>query len=293
MKQHEVFRKRLFDLIESHEDLLSRKNRPLTPGNGIYTRYEHPVLTAEHTPLYWRYDLDPETNPYLMERMGINAAFNPGAIEHEGKFYLMVRVEGWDRKSFFALAVSDNGIDNFHFLEKPVLMPELDKPDTNIYDMRLVKHEDGWIYGTFCTERKDPDSPPGDTSSAIAQCGLVRTKDLREWERLSDIRTSSPQQRNVVLHPEFVDGKYAFYTRPQDEFISTGSGGGIGWGLSDSIEHAEIGTEVILDGKRYHTIKEEKNGQGPAPIKTEKAGYISLTAYAVMRQGSDMSSMLL
>jgi len=205
-----------------------------------------------------------------MERNGVNAAFNPGAIELNGRIYLVARVEGNDRKSFFAVAESENGVDNFRFWDYPILLPETDVPDTNIYDMRLVKHEDGWIYGLFCTERKDPDAPHGDTSSAVAQCGIVRTKDLKSWERLPDLRTPSPQERNVVLHPEFVDGKYAFYTRPQDGFIEAGSGGGIGWGLSDSMNPAVIDHEMIVDEKVYHTIKEAKNGQGAAPIKTDK-----------------------
>lgn len=266
----EKFKERLSLLINNQEKLINRKNKNILPGNGIFTRYKYPVLTAEHIPLDWRYDLNYESNPYLMERLGINAVFNPGAIELDGKFYLMCRVEGNDRKSFFAVAVSDNGIDGFKFWNKPVLIPETDDRDVNVYDMRLVKHEDGWIYGLFCTERKDPDAPEGDTSSAVAQCGIVRTKDLKEWERLADLKTKSPQQRNVVLHPEFIDGKYAFYTRPQDGFISTGSGGGIAWGLSDSIMNAVIDKENIIDEKVYHTIKEVKNGQGPAPIKTEK-----------------------
>jgi 4-O-beta-D-mannosyl-D-glucose phosphorylase len=226
------------------------------------------VLTAAHTPLFWRYDLNPVTNPYLMERMGINAVFNPGAMEFNGKIVLMCRVEGYDRKSFFAVAESDNGIDGFRFWDYPVAMPETEEPDTNVYDMRLVRHEDGWIYGLFCTERKDPSAPPGDTSSAIAQCGIARTRDLIQWERLPDLKTHSPQQRNVVLHPEFIQGKYAFYTRPQDDFIQAGSGGGIGWGLSERMEPAVVEDEQIVDPRVYHTIKESKNGQGPAPIKT-------------------------
>jgi len=210
-----------------------------------------------------------------MERLSINCVFNPGAIEIDGKFYLVARVEGADRKSFFAVAESDNGVDNFTFWDYPITMPETDEPDINVYDMRVVKHEDGWIYGLFCTERKDPNAPRTDTSSAVAQCGIARTKDLKVWERLDDLRTKSPQQRNVVLHPEFVNGKYAFYTRPQDGFIDTGTGGGIGWGLCDSIEHAVIDEEIIIDDRQYHTIKEVKNGQGPAPIKT-KEGWLHI-----------------
>lgn len=270
------FKKRLDALIKNHKELLNRNNEKESVGNGIFDRYENPVLTDEHTPLYWRYDLNPVSNPYLMERMGINAVFNPGAIELDGKFYLVCRVEGKDRKSFFAIAESDTGIDGFKFWDKPVVMPETEDRDVNVYDMRLVKHEDGWIYGLFCTERKDPEAPAGDTSSAIAQCGIARTKDLKSWERLADLKTASPQQRNVVLHPEFIDDKYAFYTRPQDGFINTGSGGGIGWGLSDSIENAEIEKEIVVDEKVYHTIKELKNGQGPAPIKTDK-GWLHIT----------------
>lgn len=269
------FNERLKALLEEHYKLIKRKNVKLPKSNGIFYRYKYPVLTAEHTPIFWRYDLNYETNPYLMERMGINATFNSGAMEFNGKIVLAVRVEGVDRKSFFAIAESPNGIDNFKFWDYPIIIPETDNPDTNVYDMRLVKHEDGWIYGIFCTERKDPAAPSTDTSSAIAQAGIVRTKDLINWERLPDLKTKSPQQRNVVLHPEFVNGKYAFYTRPQDGFIETGSGGGIGWGLVDSIENPVIEDEIIIDEKIYHTIKEVKNGLGPAPIKTEK-GWLQL-----------------
>ena len=262
-------------MVKRHKELVERKNVKIEGGNGIFDRYKYPVLTAEHTPLFWRYDLDYRSNPYLMERLSINCVFNPGAIEIDGKFYLVARVEGADRKSFFAVAESDNGVDNFTFWDYPITMPETDEPDINVYDMRVVKHEDGWIYGLFCTERKDPNAPRTDTSSAVAQCGIARTKDLKVWERLDDLRTKSPQQRNVVLHPEFVNGKYAFYTRPQDGFIDTGTGGGIGWGLCDSIEHAVIDEEIIIDDRQYHTIKEVKNGQGPAPIKT-KEGWLHI-----------------
>lgn len=265
-----LFEKRLKDLLKNHKELVERKNEKEEIGNGIFDRYKYPVLTAEHAPIFWRYDLNYDTNPYLMERIGVNCVLNPGAIELNGKFYLAVRVEGNDRKSFLAIAESDNGIDNFKFWDYPILMPETEDPDVNVYDIRLTKHEDGWIYGVFCTERKDPDAPPSDTSSAVAQCGIARTKDLKTWERLDDLKSNSPQQRNVVLHPEFVNGKYAFYTRPQDGFISTGSGGGIGWALAETIEHAVVGEEIIVDDRNYHTIKEVKNGQGPAPIKTEK-----------------------
>ncbi|HXX64315.1 MAG TPA: glycosidase [Bacteroidota bacterium] len=269
------FAKRLAALKKDHQRLIARANKPTALGNGVYSRYLYPVLTAEHTPLFWRYDLDYRTNPYLMERIGVNAAFNPGAIEHKGSVLLMVRVEGADRKSFFAIAESRSGIDRFRFWDYPCVIPETEDPDINVYDMRLVRHEDGWIYGLFCTERKDPTVPRTDTSSAIAQCGIVRTKDLLTWERLADLKTGSQQQRNVVLHPEFVDRKYAFYTRPQDGFIQTGSGGGIGWGLSESIESARIDKETIIDDRLYHTIKEVKNGLGPAPIKTER-GWLHL-----------------
>ena len=232
------FKKKLATLASAYRDLIERKNEKLPYGNGVFDRYRYPVLTAAHTPLFWRYDLNPETNPYLMERIGVNAVFNVGAIRFDERYILVARVEGADRKSFFAVAESPNGIDNFRFWDYPVVMPETEDPDVNVYDMRLTRHEDGWIYGVFCTERKDPKAPPGDTSAAVAQAGIARTKDLITWERLPDLKTNSGQQRNVVLHPEFVQGKYAFYTRPQDGFIETGSGGGIGWGLCDDITHA-------------------------------------------------------
>lgn len=270
-----AFKERLQQLEGFYHTLITRKNKKESLGNGIYDRYAYPIVTAQHAPLFWRYDLNPETNPYLMERFGINAAFNAGAIKLGGKYLLVVRVEGTDRKSFFAVAESPNGIDNFQFWERPITMPETSVPDVNVYDMRLVQHEDGWIYGLFCTERKDPAAKAGDESSAIAQCGIARTKDLLSWERLADLKTPSPQQRNVVLHPEFIDGKYAFYTRPQDGFIEAGTGGGVGFGLSDTIENAVVEKEWIVDHKQYHTINEVKNGQGPAPIKTEK-GWLHL-----------------
>jgi len=269
------FKKKTQALFKQHEELLSRRNSKAPNGNGIYDRYTYPVLTAEHAPLIWRYDFDQKTNPYLQERMGINAAFNAGAIEHNGKILVLARVESVDRKSFLAVAESPNGIDNFRFWDYPILMPETDVPDTNVYDMRLVRHEDGCLYGLFCTERKDPNAAPGDLSSAVAQCGIARTTDLQNWERLPDLKTRSPQQRNVVLHPEFVAGKYAFYTRPQDDFIQAGTGGGIGWGLSNSIENAAIDEERIIEERAYHTIKEVKNGLGPAPIKTAR-GWLQL-----------------
>jgi 4-O-beta-D-mannosyl-D-glucose phosphorylase len=269
------FEKRLQALVKANQELMRRPNEKEKSGNGVYSRFRYPVLTALHTPLFWRYDLDPETNPHLMERFGINAVFNAGAIKLNEKYYLVARVEGSDRKSFFAVAESDNGIDGFQFWDHPVDLPQTENPDTNVYDMRLVQHEDGWIYGLFCTERRDPGAPDGDQSAAIAQCGIVRTKDLLNWERLPDLKTPSPQQRNVVLHPEFVNGKYAFYTRPQDGFIQTGKGGGIGWGLSNSMKPAVIEQEIVIDPKVYHTIYEAKNGLGPAPIKT-KYGWLQL-----------------
>jgi 4-O-beta-D-mannosyl-D-glucose phosphorylase len=269
------FKKAVQNLLKQQEKLLAQRNRIVPGGNGVYDRYEHPVLTAAHAPIIWRYDLNQKTNPFLMERIGINCAFNAGAILHEGKYLVAARVEGVDRKSFFAIAESPNGIDHFRFWDYPILMPETADPDINVYDIRLVKHEDGWIYGLFCTERKDPKTPQWDTSSAVAACGIARTKDLKTWERLADLKSKSPQQRNVVLHPEFVDGKYAFYTRPQDDFILAGKGGGIGWGLSASIENADVEEEIIVDNREYHTIQEVKNGLGPAPIKTAK-GWLHL-----------------
>ncbi len=260
---------------KEHEALLARPNNPVFQDHGWFTRYEHPVLTHKHAPLAWRYDFNEKTNPYFMERLAVNAAFNAGAILLNDKFYLVARVEGADRKSFFAIAQSDNGIDGFRFWDEPILLPETDEPDTNVYDMRLVLHEDGFIYGLFCTERRDPDAPASDQSSAIAQCGIVRTSDLKTWERLPDLKTNSPQQRNVVLHPEFIDKQYAFYTRPQDGFIQTGSGGGIGFGLCNTMDGAVITQETIVDDRIYHTIKEAKNGLGPAPIKTDK-GWLQL-----------------
>lgn len=270
-----TYEERLQALHEAHEKLISRPNRNEELGNGVYERYLYPVVTAQHTPLNWRYDFDPATNPFLMERFGINAALNAGAIKFNGKYCVVVRVEGIDRKSFFAVAESDNGIDNFRFWERPITMPETENPSTNIYDMRVVQHEDGWIYGLFCAERRDPKVPESDQSSADAQCGIARTKDLVNWERLPDLRTPSPQQRNVVLHPEFVNGKYALYTRPQDGFIDAGKGGGIGFGLADSMENAVVREETVMDKRRYHTVYEAKNGLGPAPIKTEK-GWLHL-----------------
>lgn len=264
------------EIFEAHELLIERKNKKIKTNNGKpYDRYTFPVLTSNHVPLSWRYDFDEKTNPFLLERFGINAVLNPGAIRWKNKYLLMARVEGVDRKSFFAIAESKNGIDRFKFWKKPVIMPALNNQETNFYDIRLTAHEDGWIYGLFCTEMRDPAAAEGDQSAAIAQCGIARTKDLVKWERLKNLLTPSAQQRNVVLHPDFVQGKYAFYTRPQDSFIEAGKGGGIGFGLSDNMEEAVITRETIMDKKIYHTIYELKNGQGPAPIKTSQ-GWLHL-----------------
>lgn len=268
------FKQALEELKATHEQLLNRKNHPVESNNGVFTRFQYPILTANHVPLDWRYDFNPETNPWLMERIGVNAVLNSGAIKWMGKYLLVVRVEGVDRKSYFAIAESPNGIDQFRFWEDPCTIPETENPDTNVYDMRLTAHEDGWIYGIFCSERKDPNAPAGDLSSAVASAGIVRTKDLKTWQRLPDLISAS-QQRNVVLHPEFVQGKYALYTRPQEGFIDTGKGGGIGWGLVDDMTKAEVKEEVIINQREYHTIKEMKNGEGPHPIKTEK-GWLHL-----------------
>ncbi len=260
--------------LEKYNRLLARKNQKSSFYNGVFDRYENPVLTREHIPLTWKYDLNPDTNPYFMERLGVNAVMNSGAIELNGKFYLVARIEGNDRKSFFGVAESENGIDGFHFWDYPILLPDTCKEETNVYDMRLTKHEDGYIYGVFCSESKD--TSVNDLSAAVAAAGIVRTKDLKTWERLDNLKTlRSPQQRNVVLHPEFVNGKYAFYTRPMDDFIDTGSGGGIGFGLCDDIEHAVIDEEIITSKRVYHTITEAKNGAGAVPIKTEK-GWIHI-----------------
>jgi 4-O-beta-D-mannosyl-D-glucose phosphorylase len=272
----EVFAERLNKLKKNHRETIRRKNRiSALEGNGVFERYQYPVLTREHIPLSWRYDLNEQTNPFLLERFGINSVMNAGAIMWNDKYLLIARVEGVDRKSFFAIAESPNGIDQFTFWERPVTIPVLDREETNFYDIRLTEHEDGWIYGLFCTEKLNPDAAPGDQTDAIAQCAIARTKDLINWERLPNLVTRSPQQRNVVLHPEFVRGQYAFYTRPQDGFIQAGKGGGIGFGLSPSIENAVIEEELILDKKVYHTVYELKNGQGPAPIKTDR-GWLHL-----------------
>ncbi|QUH30722.1 glycoside hydrolase family 130 protein [Vallitalea guaymasensis] len=271
-----MIHEKYYDLLKKQNKLLKRKNM-VSDGfyNGVYERYVYPVVTRHHIPLHWRFDLDKRRNPQFIERLGINAVFNPAAIYVDSKYYLICRVEGLDRKSFFAVAESDNGIDNFRFINKPLYWEDIDKEETNIYDMRLVKHEDEWIYGVFCSESKEGNCKQGDTSSAVAKAGLVRTKDLKSWERLPNLKTPSPQQRNVVLHPEFINSKYAFYTRPQDGFISTGSGGGIALGLCDDILNPVIKKEMVIDEKRYHTVYEVKNGEGPAPIKTNK-GWIHI-----------------
>lgn len=269
------YEKRVEALMDAHDRLVERPNEPTEGYNGIFRRYKRPIVTADHVPIPWRYDLNPETNPYLMERLRVNATFNAGAIKLDGRYLLMVRVEGADRKSFFAVAESPNGVDRFRFWDRPVVLPETDDPDVNVYDMRLTRHEDGWIYGVFCTERRHPDASPEETTAAMAQCGIARTRDLNEWERLPDLETPSPQQRNVVLHPDFVDGHYAFYTRPQDGFIAAGSGGGIGWGFVEDVSTPVIEDETIVDPRVYHTIKEKKNGLGPCPIRTEE-GWLHL-----------------
>jgi len=269
---NEKYQCRLEGLVTRHRQLLARPN-PVDENwdNGVFDRFRYPVLTAAHTPLTWRYDFNPATNPHLMERLGINATFNAGAMLWQDRVVVSVRVEGCDRKSFFAIAESENGIDGFRFRDYPVRMPENPQdPETNVYDMRLTAHEDGWIYGLFCAERHDPAAPAGDLSSATAQCGIARTRDLDKWERLPDLVSRSPQQRNVALHPEFVEGKYLLYTRPQDGFIDAGTGSGICCALADSMENCRTGEERLIDGRAYHTIKEVKNGVGDAPIKTDK-----------------------
>ncbi len=269
-----IFEQNYAMVMKKYEKTVSRKNIKSDFYNGIYDRYEYPVLTRDHIPPFWKYDMNPETNPFFMERLGVNAAFNSGAIEQNGTFYLVARIEGNDRKSFFAVAESDNGIDGFRFWDYPILLDDICPEETNVYDMRLTKHEDGYIYGVFCSESKD--TSVNDLSAAVAAAGIVRTKDLKTWERLPNLKTlRSPQQRNVVLHPEFINGKYAFYTRPMDDFIDTGSGGGVGFGLCDDITHAVIDEEIITSKRKYHTITEAKNGAGAVPIKTEK-GWIHI-----------------
>ena len=274
MPTKEEFQRRVQKETEKYEALINRKNEKTDFYNGIYERYKYPVLTAAHAPLIWKYDFNYETNPYFMERLGVNAALNSGAIKLNGKYCLIVRVEGNDRKSFFAVAESDNGIDGFRFRDYPVQLPDTCPEETNVYDMRVTQHEDGWIYGVFCSESKDTES--SDLSAAVAQAGIVRTKDLVTWERLPNLKSRSPQQRNVVLHPEFVDGKYAFYTRPQDDFIQTGSGGGVCFGLCKDITNPVICTEeTVISPRVYHTLTEVKNGAGAVPIKTPK-GWIHI-----------------
>ena len=285
-QQFELKRKRLG---QQHRALVQRRNAKLQAGNGIFDRYRYPVLTAEHTPLTWRYDFNRTTNPHLMTRLGINSVFNVGAMEWQGNIVLMARVEGWDRKSFFAVAESQSGVDRFEFWDYPVRLPDFEPEETNVYDMRLVRHEDGWIYGLFCAERHD-DSRPGDLSAAVARCGIARTRDLVKWERLPDLKTNSLHQRNCVLHPEFVNGQYAFYTRPMTDFAATGTGDGIGWGLCPDITQAAIDEEQIIDPRFYHTIKEGKNGLGPAPIKTA-AGWLHL-AHGVRNTAAGMRYVL-
>lgn len=296
---------KLEKVFQDYEAVINKKNEPLHSKNGVYNRYKNPIITADHIPVHWRYDLNEETNPNVLERIGFNATFNAGAIKWNDKYVLCVRVEGNDRKSFFAMAESPNGIDQFEFWDKPCVIPQIEgNPDTNVYDMRLTKHEDGWIYGIFCTERKDPNAKAGDTSSAIANAGIVRTKDLINWERLPDLISNTGQQRNVVLHPEFVDGKYALYTRPQDGFIDIGNGGGIGLGYVVDMLNPVVENEKIINNKVYHTIFELKNGQGPAPIKTDKgwlhiahgvrntAAGLRYTLYMFMTDLNDISKVI-
>lgn len=291
-------------LMQLHKKIIGRSNGPCEHTNGIYTRYKNPIITNEHAPVHWRYDLNAETNPHGLERIGINATFNAGAIKWGNKYILAVRVEGNDRKSFFAIAESPNGIDHFEFWDKPVVIPQLSNPDTNVYDMRLTEHEDGWIYGIFCTERKDTNAPGNDTSAAIANAGIVRTRDLINWERLPDLVSNTGQQRNVVLHPEFVNGKYALYTRPQDGFIDVGGGGGIGLGYVSDMKNPIVENERIINNKVYHTVFELKNGLGPAPLKTDKgwlhlahgvrntAGGLRYVLYMFMTDLNDISKVI-
>lgn len=284
------FKEKMRHLEAQHECVVNRKNEKFhTYDNGIFQRYKYPVLTARHIPLHWRYDFDQASNPYLLERLAVNSVFNTGAIEWEGKILLVPRIESDDVKSFFGIAESDFGLDQFVFQDMPIVIPQTEVPDMNVYDMRLIEHEDGWVYGTFCTERKDT-SNMNDSSAAIAQCGIVRTRDMKSWERLPDLVTNSPQQRNAVLHPEFVDGRYAFYTRPMDGFIETGGGGGIGWGTCEDITKAIIRDEQIIDHKKYHTIKEVKNGLGPAPLKTD-IGWLHL-AHGVRKTAAGLRYVL-
>ena len=276
MTKHDksIYQKRVSEIKEHYNSLLIKKNEPVYPSNGIFKRYKNSVLTADHIPPFWKYDFDPIANPYFMLRYGLNTVFNAGAMKWKDKYLLFARVEGYDRKSFFAIAESPNGIDNFKFWDHPIVLPEIDKEETNVYDLRITTHEDGWIYGLFCSESKDPTVEASDLSSAIATTGIVRTKDLKSWERLPNLKAEF-QQRNVVLHPEFVSGKYALYTRPQDEFIAAGSGGGICWALINDITKAEVTHEKEINHRFYHTIKESKSGEGPHPIKTNR-GWLHL-----------------
>lgn len=283
------FDKKLSKLISDQEELLRTKNTPAGAYNGFVQRYQNPILTAAHAPIAWRFDMDKEANPFLMERFGINSVFNAGAIKWEDKYLVVARVEGYDRKSFFAIAESPNGIDQFRFWDRPVQLPEINESETNVYDMRLTAHEDGWVYGLFCSESKDTSAAPGDLAASFAATGIVKTKDLIHWERLPNIKAGS-HQRNVVLHPEFVNGKYALYTRPQDGFIEAGKGGGISWALLDDLANAEIQSEKLIDGRHYHTIKEAKNGEGPPPIKTEK-GWLHL-AHGVRQNAAGLRYVL-
>ncbi len=275
----DTFEDRRQAIVAQHAALLRRPNLPVRPGNGIFLRYQHPVLTAEHTPLEWRFDFSQQDNPFFQERLGVNSVFNAGAILDQGRYLVLARVEGYDRKSFFAVAESRTGVDGFEFWPEPVVLGEHGDTTTNVYDARLTRHDDGFVYALFCAERKHPDSPAWDTQSALASAGIARTRDFRHWERLPDLITPSPQQRNVVLHPTFVRGKYMLYTRPQDGFLETGTGGGIAWGLTDTMEGARVDQETILDARIYHTVKEAKNGAGPPPILTSE-GWLHI-AHAV------------
>lgn len=282
--ENNAFNNRVRELFARYNSLINKPNEPLSGGNGIYVRYRHPIVTRDHTPPFWRYDLNHQTNPHLMTRLGINTTFNAGAIKLNGKFYMVARVEGFDVKSFFAVIESPNGIDQWRFWDHPVMMPVTDDPEMNVYDMRLTPHADGWIYGLFCAERKDT-SKPEDSSAALASCGIARTKDLKDWERLPDMKSKAQQQRNCVLHPEFVNGRYMIYTRPQQGFIDTGDSG-ICAGFTLSMEKAEIDEELMIDPRTYHTVKEVKNGQGPAPIKIPE-GWIHL-AHGVRRTAAGL-----
>jgi len=280
----EDFDRKVREKFEVYNSLIARPNIPVEPGNGIYTRYKYPAVTRDHVPPFWLYDLDYKKNPDLLLRLGINTTFNAGAIKLNGRYYMLVRTEGFDVKSFFSVIESPNGIDGWRFWDRPLLMPVTDDPEMNVYDIRLTQHQDGWIYGLFCSERKDT-SKPHDSSAALASCGIARTKDLLSWERLPDLQSSAAQQRNCVLHPEFVDGRYMIYTRPQSGFIDTGDSG-ISVGFTETMEQAGLGKEQIIDLRKYHTVKEVKNGQGPPPIKTEQ-GWLHL-AHGVRRTAAGL-----